>query len=236
MQLGYARVSKTEQDTTLQTDALMRAGVGRVFSEHKRGAGVQRPQLDALLDQLRAGDVVVIYKLDRLARSLRDLLGIIDRIERAGATFRSLTEAIDTGTPAGRMMMQLLGAVAEFERGIIKERSGAGQRAAMERGVHCGRAALLTLPQARRARDDYRAGRATLTGLARLHGCHISSIKRAILRADSYNEKADHESQARTPTRQQDIDARSRDQNDRSRVARGADRRANRAARVGAGA
>lgn len=184
MMIGYARVSTTEQDTALQRDALRRAGVRKVFEEKRSGAGPQRLELARMLDSLRAGDVVTVYKLDRLARSLRDLLGILDAIATAGASFRSLTETIDTCTPAGRMMMQMLGAVAEFERGIIAERSIAGQRAAMERGVHCGRSAVLTPKEAERALELYRSGRYTLSELARRHGCHLSSIKRAIARVE----------------------------------------------------
>lgn len=184
MKIGYARVSTSDQETTLQLDALHRDGVRKVYQEQKAGAGVHRPELARLLDALRPGDVVTVYKLDRLARSLSDLLGILAAIEDAGASFRSLTETIDTGTPAGRMMMQLLGAFAEFERGMIRERSIAGQRAAMERGKHCGRPAALSESEGRRARDLVRSGRSSLSGQARLYGVHVSSIKRAIARAD----------------------------------------------------
>lgn len=186
MQVGYARVSTSEQDTRMQLDALQRAGVAKVFAEKRSGGStLQRLELARMLEQLRPGDVVAVYKLDRLARSLADLLRILATIEAAGAAFRSLTEPIDTGSPAGRMLMQLLGAFAEFERGIIRERSIAGQQAARERGVHCGRHAVLTLQEAKKARDLYRSGRTTLTALAKLYGCHPSSIKRAMRRADS---------------------------------------------------
>lgn len=185
MHFGYARVSTSEQDTTLQLDALKRAGARKVIEEKKAGAGVRRLQLEQLLEQLRPGDVVMVYKLDRLARSLKDLLAILDEISAAGASFRSLTESIDTGTPAGVMMMHMLGAMAQFERSLIAERSIAGQRAAMERGVHCGRPAALSEKQGARARDLYRSGRCSLTALAREHGVHMSSVKRAIARADA---------------------------------------------------
>jgi DNA invertase Pin-like site-specific DNA recombinase len=184
MILGYARVSSSEQDTTMQLDALRRSGVERVFEEKRPGAGVRRFELERMLEHLRPGDQVVVYKLDRLARSLVDLLHLLARIEGAGASFRSLTETIDTSTPAGRMMMQLLGAFAEFERGMIRERSIAGQRAAMERGKHCGRPAALTHHEGMRAAELYREGKATLTGLARVYGVHLSSVKRAIKRAE----------------------------------------------------
>lgn len=183
MIFGYARVSSSEQDTTLQLDALTRAGVDRIFQEHRPGAGVHRPELERLLEQLRPGDLVTVYKIDRLARSLSDLLHLLARIEAHGAAFRSLTEPIDTSTPAGRMLMQLLGAFAEFERGMIRERSIAGQRAAMERGKHCGRPAALSHTEGKRAAQLLAEGKATLSGLARLYGVHLSSIKRAVKRA-----------------------------------------------------
>ena len=138
MLVGYARVSTVDQDTALQLAALRGAGVRKVFDE-KRSAVVSRPELELALRALRAGDVLVVYKVDRLARSLSDLLSILRRIEEAGAEFRSLTEPINTASPAGRLMLQLLGAFAEFERSLIRERSRAGQLAAVEAGWLPGR-------------------------------------------------------------------------------------------------
>jgi DNA invertase Pin-like site-specific DNA recombinase len=138
MLVGYARVSTAEQDTALQRDAFSAAGVTRVFEE-KRSSGGARPLLEALLYSLRRGDVLVVYKVDRLARSLKDLLRVLDRIQRCGAEFRSLTEPIDTTTAAGRMLLHMLGCFAEFERSVIRERCAAGREAAMARGVRFGR-------------------------------------------------------------------------------------------------
>jgi len=183
MLIGYARVSTSEQDTRMQLDALHRAGCRRIREEKRSGGDTKRPELRRALDELREGDTLVVYKLDRLARSLRHLLNILAELAELGAGFRSLTESIDTTTPAGRMMMHMLGAVAEFERGLIAERSIAGQQAAMARGVHCGRPAALTMKEGMRARELVLAQKATLSGLARLHGVHESSIKRAIVRA-----------------------------------------------------
>ena len=126
MLIGYARVSTDHQDTAAQVAALEAAGCERIFREKASAGRWERPQFLRLLNQLRAGDVVVVWKLDRLSRSLRDLLTIMEQLGEAGAGFRSLTEAIDTTTPAGRMMMQMVGAFAEFER-------------AMLRGTHSGR-------------------------------------------------------------------------------------------------
>src|SRR5690348_3616314 len=113
MLLGYARVSKADdQDTAAQVSALKAAGCTRVYEEKASGGRWDRPELHRMLDHLREGDVVVVWKLDRLSRSLRDLLHILEKTEAAGANFRSLTEAIDTSGPAGRMMMQMLGSFA----------------------------------------------------------------------------------------------------------------------------
>lgn len=182
MQYGYARVSSTEQETTLPLDALARAGVTHV-SQEKRSARRTRPVLDALLAALVRGDELVVYKVDRIARSIRDLAAILELCQQRGVVFRSLTEPFDTRTPAGRMMVQLLGVVAEFEWHMIRERSMAGQRAAVERGVKLGRKRALTPQQERNVYRALKAG-ASMTALGRKYGVHLSSIKRAKLRID----------------------------------------------------
>ena len=140
MQLGYARVSKADdQDAAAQVSALKAAGCTRVYEEKASGGRWDRPQLHRMLDQLREGDVIVVWKLDRLSRSLKDLLHILEKIDAAAANFRSLTEAIDTSGPAGRMMMQMLGSFAEFERAIVRERTRAGLKAAREQDRKGGR-------------------------------------------------------------------------------------------------
>lgn len=146
MLVGYARVSTVSQDTDMQLRALRRAGVRKVFHETTSSVG-QRPELQRLLSQIRPGERLVVYKLDRVARSLKDLLLIMERLEVAGAGFQSLTEPIDTASPAGRLMLQMLGAVAEFERSLIRERSIAGQVASITRGVRWGRPNRLTAEQ-----------------------------------------------------------------------------------------
>lgn len=146
--LGYARVSTVEQDTALQLDAMSRAGVDTVFQE-KRSGVASRPQLEAALDALLPGDILVVYKVDRLARSLTDLLRIIDRVESVGAAFKSLTEPIDTSSPLGRMMLQILGSFAEFERSTIRQRCDAGREAARARGVRFGRPNTVDWPRVR---------------------------------------------------------------------------------------
>jgi DNA invertase Pin-like site-specific DNA recombinase len=147
MEIGYARVSTLQQDTSLQRAAFERAGITIVIEEKKSGAGA-RPALERLLAELQPGDQLVVYKLDRLARSLVDLMRILARVEAAGATFRSLTEALETVTPVGRMLIQMLGAIAEFERALIRERCAAGRAEAVRRGVRFGSPPRLCRKQA----------------------------------------------------------------------------------------
>lgn len=136
--VGYARVSTVDQDTASQVVALRAAGVTRIFQEQASGV-CTRSELERLLYLLRSGDCLVVYRVDRLARSLADLLRVLARVESLGASFRSLSEPIDTVTPAGRLMVQLLGSFAEFERSVIRERCAQGRRAARARGVRFGR-------------------------------------------------------------------------------------------------
>lgn len=182
MLIGYARVSTQEQDTALQLDALKKAGVELVYQE-KRSAVKRRPHLLALLGSLRPGDVVMAYKVDRMARSLPDLLDILRQIEEAGATFKSLTEPVETTTPVGRMLMQIVGAFAEFERNLIRERTAAGMDAARRRGVRFGRSRAMTPVEEADCVAKFYSGRYTKSSLARLYACHISSVKRALRRA-----------------------------------------------------
>jgi len=180
MMYGYARVSSTEQETALQRDALARAGVHAVFEE-KRSAVKARPQLERLLGVLKPGDVVVVYKLDRVARSLRDLIRVLDAVDCAGAGFKSLTEPVDTESPAGQLMLHILGACAQFEWSLIRERSMAGQEAARRRGARIGRPRSMTESVERRLCSAVDRG-ATLTAAARRFDVHVSSAKRAVLR------------------------------------------------------
>ena len=186
MLYGYARVSTQEQETHAQTDALAKAGVGFIFSEKRSGGSMaQRPQLEALLQTIGQGDTVVVYKLDRIARSLKDLLTIIERVESTGAQFRSLTESLDTSTPAGRMLFHMVGAFAEFERELIRERTRAGMEAAVKRGVKLGRHYALSREDEAEAIRLWHQGKMTRSAIARQFGVHLSSIKRAIKRHEA---------------------------------------------------
>src|SRR5436309_5847476 len=181
MILGYARVSKgEEQDTRMQETALRAAGVERLFTERASGGRWDRPQLHRLLDQLRPQDVVVVWKLDRLSRSLKDLLHLMERIAQAGAGFRSLTEAIDTTTHAGRMLMQMVGSFAEFERAMIRERTQAGLAVARAQGRIGGRRPKLPMLQRAEMVAMVTAGRKTAAEAARLFGAHPSTVSRLV--------------------------------------------------------
>ena len=159
MLLGYARVSKGDEQTNkVQAKALRAAGCRRIFEEAASGGRWDRPELHRMLDQLREGDIVVVWKLDRLSRSLKDVLHIMERIADASAGFRSITENIDTTTPAGRMMMQMVGAFAEFERAMIRERTSAGLAAARAEGRIGGRRKKLDAAQAARNRRERHLG------------------------------------------------------------------------------
>lgn len=153
MRIGYARVSTNAQDTALQISALKAANIVAFWEEQQSGVK-HRPALEELLRCLGPGDVLVVYKMDRLARSLRDLLRIADRVAQAGATMQSLTEPLETTTPAGRMMFQILGAFAEFERNVIRERCMDGRRTAAERGVKFGRPPTWNYNDALRMRNE----------------------------------------------------------------------------------
>lgn len=178
--IGYARVSTNEQENYLQLDALKAAGVTRVFSEKGSSVG-ERPQLRLALAALGSGHVLIVYKLDRVARSLRDLLGILDSIHAAGAGFRSLTEPIDTTSPVGVFILQILGAVGQFERSLIRERAIAGQVAAYTRGVRWG-----GQPRAVSVEDAWEiyrlreSGLFTISMLADIFQCSESTVWRSI--------------------------------------------------------
>jgi len=128
--LGYARVSTQDQDEALQLDALTAAGCDRLFVDKSSGKVESRPALDDLLNLARAGDTLVVWRLDRLGRSLRHLISVVGELERQGVAFRSLTESIDTSTPGGKLIFHVFGALAEFERELIVERTRAGLAAA----------------------------------------------------------------------------------------------------------
>ncbi len=145
MLVGYARVSTLDQNPALQIDALKVAGCERIFIEKASGAQRDRPELKAVLEFLRQGDMLAVWKLDRLARSMRQLIETVEDLQARGIELRSLTESIDTATAGGRLVFHIFGALAEFERAVIRERTSAGLQAARERGRKGGRPKTLGL-------------------------------------------------------------------------------------------
>lgn len=152
MKYGYARVSTDDQKADLQIAALKKAGCGHVFTETASGSSAKRPEWKRCLESLRAGDTLVVWKLDRLGRSLSHLVAVLSELRQRKVAFLSLTEAIDTESAGGRLMGHVLGALAEFERSLIVERTQAGLKAAKRRGQKLGRKPSLSDEQRRHAR------------------------------------------------------------------------------------
>ena len=177
MIIGYARVSTDEQNLDAQTDALKEVGAERIYADTMSGTKRSRPKLDAMLDQLREGDVVVVTKYDRLARSLRDLLDIIEAIKERGAGFRSLAENIDATTPAGQLIFHVFASVAQFERERISERTREGLEAAKRRGRVGGRPPALSDEQKAEVRRLRAEGR-TVSEIATLFKVSKATVKR----------------------------------------------------------
>jgi DNA invertase Pin-like site-specific DNA recombinase len=178
--LGYARVSTTDQQPRLQVDALKRAGCYRVFTETASGTCADRPTLEQVLDQLRPGDTLAVWKLDRLGRSLRHLVDTITELAERGVGFRSLQEAIDTTTPGGKLVFHVFAALAEFERDLIRERTTAGLAAARARGRHGGRPSVLSGHKLQVAREMYASGQYTVAAIATTLGVSRASIYRHV--------------------------------------------------------
>jgi DNA invertase Pin-like site-specific DNA recombinase len=182
--LGYARVSTTDQHPQLQVDALERAGCYRVFTETASGARTDRPVLAQVLDQLRPGDTLVVWKLDRLGRSLRHLVDTVTGLADRGIGFRSLQEAIDSTTPGGQLVFHVFGALAEFERDLIRERTAAGLAAARARGRRGGRPSVMTAHKLQAARAMYASGQYTIAAIANTLGVSRASVYRHLTRPD----------------------------------------------------
>jgi DNA invertase Pin-like site-specific DNA recombinase len=176
--IGYARVSMLGQSLSAQLDALKAAGADLIFREKVSGVRADRPQLAKLMAGLKPGDMVVVTKLDRLGRSTRELLDLIERIGKAGASFRSLGDPLwDTSSSQGRLLSTLLAAIAEFERELIRERTGEGRKRAMANGVKFGRKPKLSDYQRQEAIKRRAAGE-TLASIAKSYAVDISMISR----------------------------------------------------------
>ena len=179
--IGYARVSTGDQDVALQLVALQKAGCDQIFQDQASGAKTDRPGLAEALAHVRKGDILIVWKLDRLGRSVRDLIHLLDDFKDRGVKFRSLTEAIDTDTPTGRAMWQMIGVLAELERSLIGERTRAGLPAARARGVKVGRKLKLTASQLTHARRLIDHGERPAT-VARSFAVGRSTLYRALQR------------------------------------------------------
>jgi len=181
MKIGYARVSTEEQNLDLQRAALDGAGCERVFEDHGiSGGATQRPGLSEALETLSEGDVLVVWKLDRLGRSLSHLVGLLDELGKRGVGFASITESIDTTTAGGRLVFHMMAALSEFERSIIVERTKAGMSAAKRRGKRLGRPAKLTDEHLDHARALLASGEHTRRSVAALLGVNESTLRRRL--------------------------------------------------------
>jgi DNA invertase Pin-like site-specific DNA recombinase len=186
MKIGYARISTDEQSLDLQHDALTKAGCTEVFEDcGVSGIAVRRPGLDTALSRIGKGDVLTVWRLDRLGRSLPHLIETVAQLGARGAGFASLSESIDTTTAGGKLVFHIMGALAEFERSLIVERVTAGIAAAKKRGKHVGRPRKLSPEQIAHARDAINSGMQTAAGMAALLQVDHSTLWRAIRAADT---------------------------------------------------
>lgn len=179
--IGYVRVSTVDQDPALQRNALADIGVTEIFSDTTSGASAKRPGLKNALAALKKGDTLIVWRLDRLGRSMRQLVDTADEIQNKGAHLKSVTETIDTATAGGRVLFHVLGALAEFERESIRERVVAGMMAAKRDGRHVGRPQLMTPDRVALAREQLTQGR-SWAEVARLFSISPSTLSRALQR------------------------------------------------------
>lgn len=176
--IGYARVSTQDQNLDAQLDALDRAGCDRVFTEKISGKLESRPELDKALDYLRPNDVLVVTKLDRLSRSLRHLLNLSAQLAEMGVGLRVLDQGIDTTTPGGRLYFSIVGAIAEFERDLLSQRTREGLAAARARGRKGGRPPALSPDKVAVAREMIDRGDRTMAQIAHVLGCSRATLYR----------------------------------------------------------
>ena len=182
MIIGYARVSTNDQNPELQVDALGKAGAEQVFQEKFTGTLRERPELSQCLRMLRQGDVLVVWKLDRLARSLKDLVEIVQDLQDRGIGFKSLTESIDTTSSGGRLVFHIFGALAEFERDLIRERTMAGLEAARARGRKGGRKPSLSKTDTQTAAAMLLDPKITKTEVAQHFGVSRTTLNASLAR------------------------------------------------------
>ncbi|SFH58697.1 Site-specific DNA recombinase [Nitrosospira sp. Nsp14] len=185
MKIGYARVSTQEQDLALQLDALAKEGCEKIFQEKASGAQRDRPELQAALGYMRKGDTLVVWKLDRLARSMKQLIETIESFQERGIGLKSVHDPIDTSSPSGKLVFHIFAALAEFERGVIRERTTAGLRAARERGRVGGRPPSLSVKDLQAAKAMLKDSDITVAAVARRLNVAASTLYRHIPHARS---------------------------------------------------
>jgi DNA invertase Pin-like site-specific DNA recombinase len=185
MKIGYARVSTQEQDLALQLDALAKEGCEKIFQEKASGAQRDRPELKAALAYMRKGDTVVVWKIDRLARSMKQLIETIESFQDRGIGLKSLQDPIDTSSPSGKLVFHIFAALAEFERGVIRERTTAGLKAARERGRVGGRPSALSAQDLQAAKAMLKDSDITVAAVARRLNVAASTLYRHIPHARS---------------------------------------------------
>ena len=185
MLIGYARVSTDDQKLRLQRDTLKEAGCTKLFREKVSGAAKALPARNKLLEFAREGDVVVVWKLDRLGRSLRDLIDVVNALKEKGVGFRSLQESIDTTTAAGKLTFHIFAALAEFERDLVRERTNAGLAAARRRGTQLGRPRSLTSEQVQMAQAMMTDPDLSARQVADQLGVHRSTLYRYLRRPEA---------------------------------------------------
>ncbi|MBO0863465.1 MAG: recombinase family protein [Mycobacterium sp.] len=178
--MGYARVSTIDQHPELQLDALEAAGCQRIFADHVCSVADDRPELARCLDHLREGDTLVVWRLDRLGRSVRDLIDRVAGLEQRSVGFRSLSEHIDTTTPPGKLVFHIFAAIAEFERDLIRERTAAGLAAARARGRVGGRPKALSTGQVAAVQRLYDTGELTVAEIGQIFGVSRQTIYRSL--------------------------------------------------------
>ncbi len=183
MRIGYARVSTEDQTLDLQKDALKRAKCGEIYEEQATGKNTSRPQLEACIKSLREGDTLIVWRLDRLGRNLTDLVALVAEFERRKINFESLTEKIETLSPAGRLVFHVFAALAEFERNLIRERTVAGLKAARARGRMGGRPAKLSAKEIKTIRALLNSADLPVSEIAARFRISRSTLYRSVFKA-----------------------------------------------------
>lgn len=190
MKIGYARVSTGDQSLDLQIDALKKAGCDEILTDIASGVKADRPGLRDAFRFLREGDTLIVWKLDRLGRSISHLIQMMQEIDKRKAIFHSLQESIDTSTSMGKLIFHFTGALAEFERSLIRERTNAGLLSARARGRMGGRRPVLTEKQIVRMKELYNEGKSTASEIAKIFGCSRTTLYTYVKPSESQKNKS----------------------------------------------